>query len=200
MPSGALVQEWRRLPVSLNLPLCHPRDGLFYPLRRMRVSLRSRPRRARAHVQGHALLPMPSFLPFSFLSLSSPLSRRGATSWTSPRTSWQAVPFHRIIIRHLSQYCSHHLSALILLTLTRLAMSPMAHSAHAAVGHRKAMAPYRRHHTVRHQAGHVRRQRMLRGGSNRASTHVKQQCASTHIKQPVRRRRNAQGWAAAYGA
>ena len=67
MPSGALGHERRRLPVSLNLPLFPLRDGLLFPLRRIRVSLRSRPRRARVHVEGpctpaHAFL----LLLFSF--------------------------------------------------------------------------------------------------------------------------------------
>ena len=131
-------RKWRRLPVSLNLPLCHPRDGLLFPLRRIRVSLRSRPRRARALCDGTALLPMLLSSPFVVPFVVIIIVAQGTTSCASPRTSWQAG-FHFIA----SSFAICHS---IVLTIYRRSFSSHSRVSqclqwltpiNAAVGHRK---------------------------------------------------------------
>ena len=84
MPTGARVHVRRRLPVSLNLPLFPRRYGLLFPLRRTRVSLRSRPRRARVHVEGPCT-PAHAFCSSPFRSII--IVAQGVYARTSSRTS-----------------------------------------------------------------------------------------------------------------
>ena len=147
-------RKWRRLPVSLNLPLCHPRDGLLFPLRRIRVSLRSRPRRARALWDATALLPMPSFLPLFVLIT---IVAQGTTTCASSRTSWQA---EHCFVASSFAIC-HSIVFTIFINAHGSSYSRVSQCLQcSAVGYRKAMPPCRRRHTERHQAGHERRQRM----------------------------------------